>query len=116
MSKVILFVGDLKLGTELSNRIVQHDHEVVFFNEDNTLENQINSSVNMAILDVDDKEFGTVHYISMIKMLHRQIHMVGFMKHIQKQKHDKLRAAGCDMILTRASMTRNLDTFLDLLK
>jgi len=115
MSNIILFVKDLKLGTEISEQIVHADHEVAFFNEDMSIEAQINSNVNMAILDLDDKEFGTVHFISTLKMQNRDLHILGYMKHVQKQIHEKLRSAGCNIILPRASITKNILTFLDVL-
>lgn len=115
MSKVILFIKDLKLGTEVSNQIVQNDHEVVFFDEGIPLEEQIVDSVAMAILNLDDQEYGTVHFISTLRMLNRKIRVVGYMKHVQKLKHEKLKAAGASMILPKASMSKNISTFLDLL-
>lgn len=115
MSKVMLFVKDLKLGTEVSDQIVQNDHQVEFFNDDRPLEAQIENSIDMAILNLDDPQFGTVHFISTIKMLNRSIKVVGYMKHVQKQKHEKLKSAGVSMILPRASMSKNISTFLDLL-
>ena len=43
--------------------------------------------------------------------------LLGYMEKVQKESRDKLKAAGCDMILSKASVVKNIQSLVkELLK
>lgn len=108
MEPVALFVRDFRLGTGLSNHLVSMECGLVFHER----AKEMSPGAGLAVVDLDEEDFGTVRFINEIKAVNREIRIVGYMKQMQKERHDKLKAAGCRVILTRSSIVRNIQSLI----
>ena len=107
MKDIALFVKDLEKGTELSNQLTDIEMHVTFAESIYDLPDQC----QIGIIDLDDEKFGNVQFISELNR-HSGMMLLGYMKTITKDVQDKLKAAGCSMILSTASLVRNIPSII----
>ena len=108
MEPIALFVRDFRLGTGLSNHLVSMDCGLAFHES----ASDMSPGVGLAVVDLDEEDFGTVRFINEIKAVNRDIRIVGYMKLMQKERHDKFKTAGCNVILTRSSIVKNIQSLV----
>ena len=65
----------------------------------------------LAIIDMEEKVFASVGLISALKG--HGIKVIGMMRKVNKKEQSKLRFAGCDIILPRSSIVRNIPNLLN---
>ncbi len=104
--KAALFVRHFQLGTQLSDHLTAHEIEIEFL-ESLT---ELTPDFDLAIVDLDDKSFGTVDFISIL--FRKGIKTIGYLKYRSKDIHDKYKSAGCSVILTRSSIVKNITTLV----
>ncbi|MEA1882108.1 MAG: hypothetical protein U9N31_06890 [Candidatus Marinimicrobia bacterium] len=107
MSNIALFVKDFVKGTELSERLTAIDVNVTFAESIYDLPDQC----RIGIIDLDDEKFGNVQFVSSLNS-QTKMTLLGYMKKVHKGTRDKLKAAGCDMILSKASMVKNVQSLV----
>ncbi|NHZ86253.1 MAG: hypothetical protein GWP19_10285, partial [Planctomycetia bacterium] len=73
---------------------------------------QIDDNTKVVILDLDDSVFQTVAFISGLRNINKNMKIAGYMKIIHKETYDRLKAAGCDIILPRSSFVKNIHTLI----
>ena len=105
MSKVILFVKDFELGTKLSSACIDYDYQIEFTDE-TTDPSNFSPEVKLAIIDMDEQVFSSIGLIAALKR--KNIKIVGTMTKINNKNHSKLQSAGCDIILAKASLIKNI--------
>ena len=105
MADVILFVKDFELAAKLSSVCVDYNHQIEFSDE-NTDPSDFSQNVRLAIVDMDEQVFSSVGLIAALKR--KGIKIVGTMTKINNKDRSKLLAAGCDIILTKASLIKNV--------
>jgi len=114
MIDVLLFVKDFEIGSRISECCVDHDRNVEFSDENSDPAN-FPKSVKLAIVDFDEKLFSSVGLVSGLKQ--RNLKLIGIMQKISNNDQKKLRSSGCDIILTKSSIVKNLPSlfseFLD---
>ena len=109
MPEILFFIKDLELGTKLSSSCVDLGLQVEFSDE-NTDPDNFGEKVQMAIIDMDEKVFSSVGLISELKR--RGLKVVGTMTKINNRDRSKLRSAGCDIIMTRSSILKNISNLV----
>ncbi len=107
MKDVALFVKDFEKGTELSNQLTGIDMHVTFAESIYDLPDRC----QIGIIDLDDEKFGNVQFISELNR-HSGMMLLGYMEKITKDVQDKLKAAGCNMILTTASVVKYIPSVI----
>ncbi len=112
MAEVLLFIHDFKLGTRISDILARREKSVEFINDVNRLSDQLDERTHLCIVDLDVPEFGSVDLISRLRAGRPDLQIVGYFKLIVKEEHDKLKAAGCNLILTRSSLAKNMSTLV----
>lgn len=112
MAEVLLFIHDFKLGTKISDILIREDRSVEFVDDLTRWPGQLQSDTRLCIVDLDDTDFGTVHLISLLRANRPELQIVGYFKYTVKETHDKLKAAGCNLILTRSSLAKNIPTLV----
>ena len=105
MPEILFFIKDLELGTKLSSTCIDLGFQVEFSDE-NTDPDNFGEKVQMAIVDMDEKVFLSVGLISELKW--RGLKVVGIMNKINNRDQSKLTSAGCDIIITRSSILKNI--------
>ena len=109
MIEVILFVKDFELGSRLSAACVDLDRHIQFTDE-NSDPDLFSEHAKMAIIDLDEKVFSSVGLISELKR--KNLKVIGSMGSINNREASKFRSSGCDIIVPRASLVKNIPTLI----
>ena len=107
MNNIALFVKDFQKETELSNHLTTAEINVTFAESIYDIPDQC----KLGIIDLDDKKFGNVQFVSELKSK-TQLTLLGYMVSMHKDTHDKLKAAGCKMVFTKASIVKNVQSLV----
>jgi len=110
MPEILLFVKDFELGSRLSSICVDNGRNVEFSDE-NTDPDSFSELVKLAVVDMDEAVFSSVGLISELKR--RGLKVIGTMAQINNREQSKLRVAGCDVIIPRSSIIKNMPNLLD---
>ena len=110
MPEVLLFVKEFELGSRLSSACVDKNKDVEFSDE-NTDPNSFSKLAKLAVVDMDEKQFSSVGLVAELKR--RGLKVIGTMSKINNREQLKLRAAGCDVIIPRSSLIKNIPNLLD---
>ncbi len=105
MIEVLLFIKDFELGSRISERCIDEQRNVEFSDENSDPE-EFPDTIKLAIVDFDENVFSSVGLVSELKR--RDLKVIGIMKNISNDDQLKLRSAGCDIILTKSSIVKNL--------
>ena len=112
MKDIALFVKDFQKGAELSDRLATVNINITFAESIYDLPDQC----QIGLIDLDDEKFGTVQFVSELNS-QTKMTLLGYMEQVQKESRNKLKAAGCDMILSKASVVKNIQSLVkELLK
>ena len=109
MPEILLFIKDFELGSKLSSTCIDQDRQVEFSDE-NTDPTTFPEEVKMAVVDMDENVFSSVGLVSELKR--RGLKVVGTMKQINNRDRSKLRSAGCDIIVPRSSLVKNMPSLM----
>ena len=109
MPEILLFIKDFELGAKISSACVDIGKEVEFSDE-NTDSKNFSSNLQLAFVDMDEKVFLSVGLVSGLKR--HGIKVIGIMKKISNSENKKLKLAGCDMIIPKSSLLKNIQRLL----
>jgi len=112
MTDVLLFIQDFQLGTKVSEALTDLNKTVKFAEGDNLGLSQINDSTELVIVDLDDSVFQTVAFVSGLRNYNNNIKIAGYMQVVHKEAYDRLKAAGCDIILPKSSFVKNIHSLV----
>ncbi len=107
MNNIALFVKDFQKGTELSDHLATAEINVTFAESIYDIPDQC----KLGIIDLDDKKFGNVKFVSELKSK-TQLTLLGYMVRMHKDTNDKLKVAGCKMVFTKASIVKNVQSLV----
>ncbi len=94
-----LFIKDFELGTKVSSKLTELDSTFKFCEKNADL----SENTKLVIIDLDNK----------MATDRKGIRIVGYMKQVLKEHHEKFKTAGCTVILPRSSLVKNLSTFIE---
>ena len=109
MPEILLFVKDFELGSKLSSTCIDQGRQVEFSDE-NTDPNAFPDLALLAVVDMDEKVFSSAGLVAELKR--RNIKVIGTMKRINNKEQSKLRSAGCDIIVPRSSLVKNMPSLI----
>lgn len=112
MIEVLLFVKKFQLGTKISETLTDLNVSVKFADGERFGLSAIDENIKLVILDLDDSVFQTVAFISGLRNINKNMKIAGYMKIIHKETYDRLKAAGCDIILPKSSFVKNIHTLI----
>ena len=112
MTDILLFVKNFRLGTKISEALTDQNMSVKFAEGERFGLSQINDDTQLVILDLDDSVFQTVAFVAGIRNMNKNMKIAGYMKVIHKETYERLKAAGCDIILPKSSFVKNLHTLI----
>ena len=104
---VALFRKDFQKGTELSSCLFEHNLNVTFAESIYDLPDHC----DVGIIDLDDEKFGNSNFISDLKK-QSGIKLIGYMAIIKKGQQDIYKKAGCEIIISKASVLKNITNIL----
>ena len=110
MPEVLLFVKDFELGSRLSSVCVDKGKNVEFSDE-NSDPDSFPEPAKLAVVDMDETVFSSVGLVAELKR--RGLKVIATMKKINNREQSKLRAVGCDIMVPRSSLIKNMPNLLD---
>ena len=110
MGNILLFIKDFELGSKVSSICVNHEKNVEFCDENTSPDDFVEKSL-LAVIDLDESVFFSVGLVSELKR--HGIKIVGTMKEVKAKELKKLKSAGCDIVLPRASLVKNIPQLLN---
>ncbi len=105
---VSLFIKDFELGTQVSSKLTELDSPFEFCEKSS----DVSDLTQLVIVDLDNEETGNEFFIHQIATDRKEIQIIGYMKQVVKENHDKFKKAGCSVILPRSSLVKNLSSFI----
>ena len=109
MENILLFIKDFELGSKVSSAIVDYEKNVEFCDENTSPDDFIDKSL-LAVIDLDEPVFFSVGLISELKR--HGIKIIGTMEDIKAKELKKLKSVGCDIVLPRTSLVKNIPKLL----
>ena len=110
MIEILLFIKDFEFGSKVSSSCVDQDKNVEFSDE-NSNPDSFPKSVKMAIVDMDEEVFASIGLVAELKRLN--IAVVGTKKRISNKEQSKIKSVGCDMLLPKSSLVKNISSLID---
>ena len=107
MKNIALFIKDFQKGTELSNHLVDMDLEITFSESIYDLPDHC----EIGIIDLDEEKFSNQEFVAEVKK-QSDITLIGYMDKVKKRVLDDYKSIGCDMILSKASIVKNIKKIL----
>ena len=110
MVEILLFIKDFEFGSKVSSSCVDQDKNVEFSDE-NSKPDSFSKSVKMAIVDMDEEVFASIGLVAELKRLN--IAVIGTRKRISNKEQSKIKSVGCDMLLPKSSLVKNIPSLID---
>ena len=110
MVEILLFIKDFEFGSKISSSCVDQDKNVKFSDE-NSKPDSFPKSVKMAIVDMDEEVFASIGLVAELKRLN--IAVIGTKKRISNKEQSKIKSVGCDMLLPKSSLVKNIPSLID---
>ena len=110
MVEILLFIKDFEFGSKVSSSCVDQDKNVEFSDE-NSKPDSFPKSVKMAIVDMDEEVFASIGLVAELKRLN--IAVIGTKKRISNKEQLKIKSVGCDMLLPKSSLVKNIPSLID---
>ena len=104
MKKIALFIKDFQTATKVSEKLGDLNLEIQFFETD--FDGTIDFS--LAIIDLNEPDFANNEFIAKLKK-DLNIFIIGFVSKVVKKSHDVFKSSGCDIILSNASIIKNIE-------
>ena len=108
MNKIGIFTKDIKLGTSLSERLVNYDRK--FFLLDKLEE--LDDTFRVVIIDLNEKDFRDESFIKGVST-NQNIYIIGIAKKVVKNENDFFKNLGCNMMISSVGIIRNISSILN---
>ena len=109
MGNILLFIKDFELGSKVSSACVDFEKNVEFCDDNTSPDDFIEKSL-LAIIDLDESVFFSVGLVSELKR--HGIKIIGTMEEVKIKQLKKLRSAGCDIVIPKSSLVKNIPNLL----
>ena len=109
MVEILLFIKDFEFGSKVSSSCVDQEKNVEFSDE-NSKPDSFPKSVKMAIVDMDEEVFASIGLVAELKRLN--IAVIGTKKRISNKDQSKIKSVGCDMLLPKSSLVKNIPSLI----
>ena len=110
MVEILLFIKDFEFGSKVSSSCVDQEKNVEFSDE-NSKPDSFPKSVKMAIVDMDEEVFASIGLVAELKRLN--IAVIGTKKRISNKEQSKIKSVGCDILLPKSSLVKNIPSLID---
>ena len=104
MKKIALFIKDFKTATKVSEKLGDLNLEIQFCDTD------FNGAIDfsLAIIDLNESDFANNDFITKLKK-DANVFIIGFVSKVVKKTHDAFKLSGCNIILSNASIIKNIE-------
>jgi len=115
MGKVVALMDDLFFQMKLAETAKQLGVEVKVATNAEGLMGLLASEPKLVIVDLNARS-QPIAAIEKLRQTQKDVRVVGFLSHVQRELAAQAQAAGCDEVLPRSSFTQNLAAILSVAK
>jgi CheY-like chemotaxis protein len=115
MGRVVALMDDLFFQMKLAETAKQLGVEVKVATNGDALLGLLGSQPRLVIVDLNSHS-QPLQAIEKLRQTNREIHVVAFLSHVQRELAVQAQAAGCNEVLPRSSFTQNLAAILSAAK
>ena len=108
MNKIGIFTKDIKLGTSLSEHLVNYKRK--FFLLDKLEE--LDDTFRVVIIDLNEKDFTDESFLKGVTT-NQNIYVIGIAKKVVKNENDHFKNLGCNMMISSVGIIRNISSILN---
>ncbi|SRR5713226_190080 len=111
MGRVVALMDDLFFQMKLAETAKQLGVEVKVATNGEAFMELMASEPRLVIVDLNARS-EPLQAIEKLRLARKDVRVVGFLSHVQKELAAQAQAAGCDEVLPRSSFTQNLAAIL----
>jgi DNA-binding NarL/FixJ family response regulator len=115
MGRVVALMDDLFFQMKLAETAKQLGVEVKVATNGEALMGLLANEAKLVIVDLNARS-QPLAAIEKLRQAHKDVRVVGFLSHVQRELAAQAQAAGCDEVLPRSSVTQNLAAILSVAK
>ena len=115
MGRVIALMDDLFFQMKLAETAKQIGVEVKVATNGEALMGLMESEPKLVIVDLNARS-QPIQAIEKLRLARKDVRVVGFLSHVQRELAAQAQAAGCNEVLPRSSFTQNLAAILSVAK
>jgi CheY-like chemotaxis protein len=115
MGRVIALMDDLFFQMKLAETAKQLGVEVKVATNGEALMKLMEGAPKLVIVDLNARS-QPLQTIEKLRQTQKDVRVVGFLSHVQRELAAQAQAAGCDEVLPRSSFTQNLVAILSAAK
>jgi DNA-binding NarL/FixJ family response regulator len=115
MGRVVALMDDLFFQMKLAETAKQLGVEVKVAANGEALLGLLESEPKLVIVDLNARS-QPVRAIERLRAAHANLHVVGFLSHVQRELAAQAQQAGCNEVMPRSSFTQNLAAILEMAK
>jgi CheY-like chemotaxis protein len=115
MGRVVALMDDLFFQMKLAETAKQLGVEVKVATNGAALMELMASEPKLVIVDLNARS-QPIQAIEKLRQTCKDVRVVGFLSHVQRELAAEAQAAGCDEVLPRSSFTQNLSAILSVAK
>jgi DNA-binding NarL/FixJ family response regulator len=115
MGRVVALMDDLFFQMKLAETAKQLGVEVKVATNAEALMGLMASDPKLVIVDLNARS-QPIEAIEKLRETRKDVRVVGFLSHVQRELAAQAQAAGCDEVLPRSSFTQNLAAILSVAK
>jgi CheY-like chemotaxis protein len=115
MGRVVALMDDLFFQMKLAETAKQLGVEVKVARNGEALIGLLASEPKLIIVDLNARS-QPIAAIEKLRQTQKDVRVVGFLSHVQRELAAEAQAAGCDEVLARSSFTQNLAAILSAAK
>lgn len=115
MGRVVALMDDLFFQMKLAETAKQLGVELKVAANGDALMNLMESAPKLVIVDLNARS-QPIQTIERLRLAQKDLRVVGFLSHVQRDLAAQAQAAGCDEVMPRSSFTQNLATILSVAK
>lgn len=111
MGRVVALMDDLYFQMKLAETAKQLGVELRVAVNADALLGLVEDAPKLIIVDLNSRSL-PIQAIEKLRQVRKDVRVVGFLSHVQRELAEQARAAGCDEVMPRSSFTQNLAAIL----
>lgn len=115
MGRVVALMDDLFFQMKMAETAKQLGVELKVATNGDALMGLLESAPKLVVVDLNARG-GPIQAIEKLRLAWKDLRVVGFLSHVQKELAAQAQAAGCDEVMPRSSFTQNLAAILGMAK
>jgi DNA-binding NarL/FixJ family response regulator len=115
MGRVVALMDDLFFQMKMAETAKQLGVELKVATNGDALMSLLESAPKLVVVDLNARS-QPIQAIEKLRLARKDIRVVGFLSHVQRELAAQAQAAGCDEVMPRSSFTQNLAAIMSAAK